>query len=143
MSDKLNETFQKHLTLLRQRLNEVVSDHKLPNYRSDNDDLTPKLESEIDAKLKSRDAKHIKTDDTIELVKPKNGKKFELDELREYVGGYIEIKKMGNWWMVLNEEGKLIGLPINPIATGMYQSVYGPHDEINGDVLMCRIDQID
>jgi hypothetical protein len=100
--------------------------------------------ADIDKKLKSKEAKHMKTDGTVILVKPKNGKKFELDELREYVGGYIEVKKMGKWWMVLNEEGHMLGLQVNPIATGMYHAIFGNvNHAIVGNVLFCRIDQID
>lgn len=98
---------------------------------------------DIDAKLRSKEAKHMKTDGTITLVKPKNGKKFQLEELREYVGGYIEIKKIGKWWMVLNEEGHLVKLPLNDLATGIYNAHYNNNHPIAGDVLFCRLDQID
>jgi hypothetical protein len=55
------------------------------------------------------------------VIRPKNGKKFSLDELQTYVGGYIEIVALkpgnGHATMYINEEGKLKGLPYNPQAT--------------------------
>ncbi len=51
---------------------------------------------------------------------PENGRDFQLKELQEIVGGYIEIvpTKDGRI-MVCNEEGKLDGLPRNEQATAL------------------------
>lgn len=69
-------------------------------------------------------------------VSPKNGADFKLEELRTFVGGSIEIAQtIDGRIMVLNEEGKLLGLPINDRATLLY--VYGSYDPICGDVLVC------
>lgn len=70
------------------------------------------------------------------FVRPKDGKSFTLDELQGFVGGNIEIvqTKNDNEVMVINEEGKLKGLPVNIIATKRY--IYGDHDKIVGDVLL-------
>ena len=86
-------------------------------------------------------AKVIKTSgETIE-VSPRNGTDFQLDELQEFVEGYIEIVYLDNGQlMVVNEEGKLEGLPYNPIATEMVVSMckYLSGDVIVGNVLVCN-----
>jgi hypothetical protein len=75
-------------------------------------------------------------------VKPKNGKDFQLEEMREYIGGgYIEIVTCHDRQrlMVLDEEGKLKGLPVNILASTIYGN---PYDVICGDVLVCQKNQI-
>lgn len=80
-------------------------------------------------------------------VTPKNGKTFSLKELQEIVGGYIEITYIstdeGERLMVLNEEGKLIGLHTNYEATELYNKNRESFDVIAGDVLVCETNQID
>lgn len=89
----------------------------------------------------------LKTGEELEpkCVHPKNGEKFTLEELQTFVGGYIQILYINNGWlMVVNEEGKLHGLPINRTATLLYNQylVFGS-DFICGDVLICRPQLID
>ena len=51
-------------------------------------------------------------------VKPAKGKQFKLEELQEMVEGYIEILPCNDGtMMVVNEEDRLKGLPINEIAS--------------------------
>lgn len=57
------------------------------------------------------------------------------------VGGYFEIVRPislpGPYRMVINEEGKINGLPINPIASYLYGShIYG--DPIVGNLLILK-----
>jgi hypothetical protein len=73
---------------------------------------------------------------------PKNGKDFSLKELKEIVGGYIEVVNLGDDYMVVNEEGKLIGLPFNLNATRVYQIFTKIGEHIVGDVLICEKNQI-
>ena len=75
-------------------------------------------------------------------VNPKNGIDFQLAELREIVGGHIEVAetKFPGLIMVLDEEGKLKEKPINKLATLLYK--YGDQDPIVGDVLICNQNQI-
>src|SRR5712692_148041 len=109
-------------------------------------------------------------DGTNQEVQPANGRSFTLDELQLIVGegtdegrGYIEIVpcKDRKHILVLNEEGKLLGLPINAraselaalptqadlerlraamgetlIVVGDDDPLHGP-DVIVGTVLMC------
>jgi hypothetical protein len=57
-------------------------------------------------------------DGTSQEVQPANGTDFQLDELRQIVGGHIEIVhcKDGQHILVVNEEGKLEDLPANSQA---------------------------
>ena len=84
----------------------------------------------------------IKTDGQVISVQPKNGKDFTLKELKAIVGGYIEIIRMNDKYMVVNEEGKLERLPYNSTATGFYWANVGRNDYIVGDVLVCGMDEI-
>ncbi len=76
-------------------------------------------------------------------VSPQNGEVFTLEELQGFVGGYIEMIPAGRHHvMVVNEEGKLKGLPSNPRATAIAREncVYG---EIVGDVVIVNDYEID
>ena len=62
---------------------------------------------------------------------------YSLSQLQGIVGGYIEvITTPSGLEMVLNEEGKLNGLPLNEKATMM--SGLWPRDVIVGSVLLCE-----
>lgn len=78
----------------------------------------------------------------IENVEPKNGSDFSLEELQEIVGGCVEFAHMGKETMALNEEGKLLGLPMNEKATSLYHEHVYKGDYIVGDVLVCDANQI-
>lgn len=84
----------------------------------------------------------IKADGTRHNITPRNGSDFQLDELQEIVGGFIEIVRLSkSQCMVVNEEGKIIGKPYNHLATlAAYMS--GIRDVIVGDVLVCDNDKI-
>lgn len=79
-----------------------------------------------------------------EETRPKNGEVFELDELQRIVGGYIEVVQVGVYAdgcitaleMYVNEEGKLKNLPVNNLATMLYQNIRATEDVIVGTVLV-------
>lgn len=83
----------------------------------------------------------IKTDGQEKEVKPKNGNYFLLRELRGFVGGNIEmVELVTGEMMVLNEEGKLLGLPHNRTATLLFNAGNRAwYDPICGDVLVCSL----
>ena len=74
----------------------------------------------------------------ITVVNPKDGKKFTLEELQGFVGGYIERIPVKGGFMYLNEEGKLKDLPRNERATQLALDSQGifPDDYICGDALV-------
>lgn len=83
-------------------------------------------------------AKIYKTTGEVIEVEPENGKDFKLEELQEIVHGYIELVNLSSTqYMVVNEEGLLIGLPLNLSATILYEKGI-----IVGDVLICNKSQI-
>lgn len=68
-----------------------------------------------------------------------------LADMQQLVGGYIEAVKLNPvivheniryCWLVINEEGKLLSLPVNKNATILVKSVIGPDDYIVGNALM-------
>lgn len=59
---------------------------------------------------------------------------FTLAELQEYVGGYIELVQVGDKYLVVNEEGRLMGLPINEYASKLVAQFGYPF--IVGDALL-------
>lgn len=76
------------------------------------------------------------------IVSPTKGKHFTLKELQSYVGGYIETLPVAtSQLMVVNEEGKLLNLPINKRATeiAIENCVI---DVIVGDVLICLTNEM-
>lgn len=84
----------------------------------------------------------INTDKTTATVTPANGTDFSLDELNAIVDGYIEIHHLNNnQIMVVNEEGKLNGLPLNTRATRLVREA-GINDYIVGRVLVCDTKQV-
>lgn len=88
-------------------------------------------------------AKIYKTNGEIVDIKPKNGKDFQLKELNDIVGGCIELVTLPNdEFMVVNEEGKMIGLPVNENATEIFHRRIGRGDYIAGDCLICKTSQI-
>ena len=75
--------------------------------------------------------RHINADDT-------------LHEFQRLVGGYIEIVRPymlpNDWVMVIDEEGKLKGKPVNRVCTALYASSW---DNIVGDAFLLREDMVE
>jgi hypothetical protein len=60
----------------------------------------------------------------------------ELETLQDAVGGLIQaVDLTTSLTMWCNEEGKLIGLPVNPVATAMWTRYFGETDIIVGNVV--------
>lgn len=89
-------------------------------------------------------AKLIKVNGETEEVSPKNGTSFELEELQKMVGGLIQILATDeNLLFVMNEEGKVLGLPANHKATEIFQKEFKTSDFLVGDVLICNDNEIE
>ena len=81
----------------------------------------------------------IKTDRSVEVVTYDHAR--EYDTLRDAVGGRVEhvaLKSPGERGvsMWVNEEGKIIGLPVNRIATMLWTESFGPTDVMVGNVFI-------
>lgn len=67
-------------------------------------------------------------------VMPTNGRTFTLNEFQMMVSGFVEILPLPNkYFMAVNEEGQLEGLPVNPKATEIWNQ---PPDVIVGPALV-------
>lgn len=89
--------------------------------------------------------KIIKTSGEIIDFNPANGKEFTLEEMQGVVGGYIELTLTADEknYMVINEEGKLNSLPLNPKATEIFNgNTNSLRDIIVGDVLLASPSEI-
>lgn len=61
----------------------------------------------------------------------------ELDDLQRYVGGWIEyVPTDQDVTLYCNEEGKILNLPPNPLATELFGSLLMPGDYLAGDVIL-------
>lgn len=89
-------------------------------------------------------AQLIRVDGTEQQLIPSTGVSFSLAELQDLVGGYIEILELPSGrLLVLDEEGKLAGKPINPRATWLGAVAQIAHSEvIVGDVLVCTATEL-
>ena len=75
---------------------------------------------------------------TIKKIEPQNGKTFSLEEMQDFVEGYVEVINMGpKKFTIVNEEGKISGLPVNFMATELHKKQKGYHELIVGNVIVC------
>ena len=75
----------------------------------------------------------IKADGTSEEFLPADGEKYALEELQAAVGGYIERLYLPDGrYLLVDEDGRPKGLPMNNIASSLYRS------QIVGDVVVCQ-----
>ena len=79
----------------------------------------------------------------VQDIEPENGTDYTLEELQGYVEGYIEIVPLTDGdIMVVNEEGLLSDLLINPVATAIFQQATGEKDYIFGNVVICKDSEV-
>jgi hypothetical protein len=73
-------------------------------------------------------------------IKPASGD-FSLAEIYQHIGDPIQVVRMSSdTLMLVNDEGRLKGLPLNIRASALYQMIHpDPHcsDVIVGDVILC------
>ena len=59
-----------------------------------------------------------------------------LKAAQDFVGGYVEGIPFPNGdYLIINEEGKLMGLPLNPEATALWRATFD-----NDNFITCRND---
>ena len=87
----------------------------------------------------------IKSDGSIKDAKPMDKKKFTLQELQEVVNGMFEIIELPrqDCYMIVNEERNLLKLPLNMVASQLYEISYAVPNQIEGDVMVCNKDLVD
>ena len=85
----------------------------------------------------------IEPDGTRTEVRPKNGKNYKLEEMQKIVGGLVEIVQLTKGViMVVNEEGLLVSLLFNVVASNMYQAFLNTPGHIVGTVLVCKDEEV-
>lgn len=78
-------------------------------------------------------------------VEPKNGSKYDLDEIRGHIGcQWLTIIHLGGGNMlVVDEEGKLNDKPVNSFASRLVKdSTLSPVDYVVGDALLIRTNEL-
>jgi hypothetical protein len=64
-------------------------------------------------------------------------------ELQKLVGGYVQVialrGQFAGYELWLNEEGKLMNLPFNTVATLIWEECYGRTDVVVGNAVITRI----
>ena len=89
-------------------------------------------------------AKIVYPDKDSEDYTPKNGRTFELEEMQEIVGGYIEIIRLNDGRIIIvNEEGLLQGLPVNIEATNILRRDHSTAQYIVGNAIVCDADMVE
>lgn len=81
----------------------------------------------------------IKADNTRASLQPDvEDKTYSLEKLKELVGGYVEAVKIPGtkYLLLVNEDGRLKGLHINPAASSLADQV------IVGDAVVCSPDRL-
>ena len=92
----------------------------------------------------TKSAKIIYTDKEAEDYTPKNGKTFELTEMQEIVGGYVEPIRLNDGRMIIvDEDGKSKGKAVNIPATNILRRDHYTTDYIVGTAIVCDADMVD
>lgn len=88
----------------------------------------------------------LKTDGSKHVITPQVGTKFNLEELQELVGGYIQVINLNEeQCMVVNENGKLYHLEMNAEASVIahsFRAIFS-NDFIVGDAVIINNSQLD
>ena len=73
-----------------------------------------------------------KTQDRFKIIKRKKDEPT-LEEAQKFVGGYVEGITFPNGdYLIINEEGKLMDLPLNPEATALWRETFDNDNYIIG-----------
>ena len=92
----------------------------------------------------TKSAKIIYTDKEAEGYTPKNGRTFELEEMQEIVGGYVEPIRLNDGRMIIvDEDGKSKDKAVNIPATNILRRDHYTTDYIVGNAIVCDADMIE
>lgn len=78
-------------------------------------------------------------------IKPANKDFFTLEELQSYVDGYIEIIHVkGKLYtqLIVNDEGRINGSPVNEMATYYVTNILGLSHIVHGDCVLATPKEI-
>ena len=93
---------------------------------------------------KTKSAKIIYTDKEAEDYTPKNGKTFELTEMQEIIGGYVEPIRLNDGRIIIvDEDGKSKDKAVNIPATNILRRDHFTTDYIVGTAIVCDADMVD
>ena len=77
-------------------------------------------------------------------TQPNNGSTFELEELQEVVGDYIEIVRLNDGRIIIvNEDGLSLNLPVNIEATNILRRDHSTTEYIVGNAIVCDADMLE
>ena len=108
------------------------------------DDEQPQEPQTDEQPTETKSAKIIYTDKEAEDYTPKNGKTFELDELKGIVDGYIEIVRLNDGRViVIDLEGKSKDKAVNIPATNILRRDHYTTDYIVGTAIVCDADMVE
>ena len=71
---------------------------------------------------------------TTKEIKNKNDSP-SLSDAQKFVGGWVEVVRVNDGILIIDEEGKLKDKPVNEVASKMYADKYGDADIIVGDAI--------
>ena len=71
---------------------------------------------------------------TLKKIENKNDNPT-LSDAQKFVGGYVEVVKVRDGILIIDEEGKLKDKPVNEVASKMYADPHGDQDIIVGDAI--------
>ena len=108
------------------------------------DDEQPQEPQTDEQRTETKSAKIIYTDKEAEDYTPKNGKTFELTEMQEIVGGYVEPIRLNDGRMIIvDEDGKSKDKAVNIPATNILRRDHFTTDYIVGTAIVCDADMIE
>jgi len=71
---------------------------------------------------------------TVKEIQSKNDDP-SLSDAQKFVGGWVEVVRVNDGILIIDEEGKLKDKPVNEVASKMYADKYGDEDIIVGDAI--------
>lgn len=108
------------------------------------DDEQPQEPQTDEQATETKSAKIIYVDKEAEDYTPKNGRTFELTEMQEIIGGYIEpIRLIDGRMIIVDEEGKSKSKAVNIPATNILRRDHFTTDYIVGTAIVCDADIIE
>ena len=108
------------------------------------DDEQPQEPQTDEQPTETKSAKIIYTDKEAEDYTPKNGETFELTEIQEIIGGYVEPIRLNDGRMVIvDEDGKSKNKAVNIPATNILRRDHFTTDYIVGTAIVCDADMIE